>query len=198
MIKPGNFVAVLDACVLYKANVRDLLLRTAKNELYQPRWSYKICEEVSNNLIINGAATPEKAQKLIDVMNKAFPESLIDNYIDIIDLKIEEINDKDRHVIAAAIVSNSQVIITDNIKHFPNVILEKYSLEAQTSDEFLENLLDLSPEGVIDSFTEMERLLKNPPLSRDMILKGLSKQVPVFTEQLKELLFTKTELIEKI
>lgn len=195
MIKPGNFIVVLDACVLYKANVRDLLLRTAKNELYQPRWTIKICNEVSKSLITNGVASLEKAQKLVQVMNNAFPEALIDNYVELVELKTDEINEKDRHVLAAATVSNSQVIVTDNLKHFPSNILDKYNLEAQSSDEFLQNLLGLSPDGVVESFIEIEKSLKNPPLSQDAIIQGFMKQVPVFTEQLKKYLYEEVEKI---
>ncbi len=50
MIKQGNFIVVLDACILYKANIRDLLLRIAKNELYQPVWSKAICNEVTKKI----------------------------------------------------------------------------------------------------------------------------------------------------
>ena len=149
MINQGNFIVVLDACVLYKANIRDLLLRIAKNELYQPKWSNTICEEVRKNLTISAGVSTEKAQKLIDIINKAFPEALTDNYMD---LNPIDINEKDRHVLSTAIISNSQVIVTDNIKDFPNDILEKYNLEAQSSDIFLQNLLDLSPEDVIASY----------------------------------------------
>lgn len=188
MINQGNFIVVLDACVLYKANIRDLLLRIAKNELYQPKWSNTICEEVRKNLTISAGVSTEKAQRLIDIINKAFPEALTANYKDLELLNPVEINEKDRHVLSTAIISNSQVIVTDNIKDFPNNILEKYNLEAQSSDIFLQNLLDLSPEGVVASYLEMENSLKNPPIPRNKILEGLIKQVPVFTDQLKEFL----------
>ncbi|OGI30565.1 MAG: hypothetical protein A2287_10115 [Candidatus Melainabacteria bacterium RIFOXYA12_FULL_32_12] len=91
---------------------------------------------------------PENAQRLIEIMNQAFPEALIDNYMNLNVETSSEINDKDRHVLSAAIVGNAEIIVTDNIKDFPNDILEKYSLEAQTSDMFLQSLLELSPEIV--------------------------------------------------
>jgi hypothetical protein len=186
MIKQGNFTVVLDSCVLYKANIRDLLLRIAKNELYQPRWSKAICNEVVKNLIVRGAVTPENSQRLIEVMNRAFPEALIDGYMNLNVEKSLEINDKDKHVLAAAIVINAEIIVTDNIKDFPNSILEKYNIEAQSSDMFLQNLFELSSEIVINSFIELEQSLNNPPIPRSKLLNGLMKQAPVFTRQLKE------------
>lgn len=51
MISLGNFNVVLDACVLYDSHLRDLLLRLAEKELYQPVWSTIICDELKRNLV---------------------------------------------------------------------------------------------------------------------------------------------------
>lgn len=187
MIKLGNFIVVLDACVLYKDFLRNLLLRIAKYELYQPRWSDKICEEFSRNLIKNKATSPDKAQRTIFLMNKAFSEAQVDEYIEI---NLDGMDPKDKHIVETAVASNAQVIVTDNLKHFPDEILGKYNIETQSPDEFLQNLFDLAPEVVLNAFIEMENSLNNPPLSRENILTGLARQVPVFTEQLREYLFT--------
>jgi hypothetical protein len=40
-----NFVAVFDACVLYPAPIRDLLLRLAVTGLFRARWSERIHDE---------------------------------------------------------------------------------------------------------------------------------------------------------
>jgi hypothetical protein len=41
----SSFVAVLDACVLYPAPLRDLLLRLALTDLYRARWTDRIHDE---------------------------------------------------------------------------------------------------------------------------------------------------------
>ena len=41
----SNFVAVFDACVLYPAPIRDLLLRLAATGLFRARWSERIHDE---------------------------------------------------------------------------------------------------------------------------------------------------------
>lgn len=43
--------AVLDACVLYPLPLRDTLLRVAEQDLYAVRWSRRILDEVTSNLI---------------------------------------------------------------------------------------------------------------------------------------------------
>lgn len=56
---PG-FTALLDACVLYPAPVRDLLIESANTHVYRARWSNHIHEEwISNVLKNNPKATPE-------------------------------------------------------------------------------------------------------------------------------------------
>jgi hypothetical protein len=41
----SNFVALFDACVLYPASIRDLLLRLALSDLFRARWTDRIHDE---------------------------------------------------------------------------------------------------------------------------------------------------------
>jgi hypothetical protein len=45
MIHSSRFAVVLDACVLYPASIRDLLLNLAQLGLFKPRWSDEIQNE---------------------------------------------------------------------------------------------------------------------------------------------------------
>ncbi|MEZ5001445.1 MAG: hypothetical protein R2730_00295 [Chitinophagales bacterium] len=53
MLHSGNFTAVLDACVLYPAQIRDYLLRLAQANLYNPKWSNEINNEWKKSLLKN-------------------------------------------------------------------------------------------------------------------------------------------------
>jgi hypothetical protein len=53
MIPSARFVAILDACVLYPAPIRDLLLHLADLGLYIPKWTDEIHEEWTRNLLLN-------------------------------------------------------------------------------------------------------------------------------------------------
>ena len=47
----ADFLALLDACVLVPASLRDTLLRLAEHpRLYMPRWSEEIIAETVRNL----------------------------------------------------------------------------------------------------------------------------------------------------
>jgi hypothetical protein len=53
MIYSPRFTAILDACVLYPAPIRDILLNLADLEIYAPKWSEIIQEEWIKNLLEN-------------------------------------------------------------------------------------------------------------------------------------------------
>lgn len=53
MLYSGRPAAILDACVLYPAPLRDLLLSLAEQELYRPKWSTVIQDEWRRNLLKN-------------------------------------------------------------------------------------------------------------------------------------------------
>ena len=183
MIRLGNFNVVLDACILYDSHIRDLLLRLAEKELYQPIWSNSICEEVHRNL--KNRIGDEKSSKIIKIINEAFPEALIDNYCKAINILDDRINEKDRHVFATAICANAQVIVNTNLKDFPNSILKEYTIEAQSPDTFLTNLFYLSFDKVFNSYIEMEKSFKNPIITREELFNRFSARTPNFCNLLK-------------
>lgn len=69
--------AVLDACVLYPASLRDTLLRCAEAQLFEVVWSARILDEVERNLG-DGRATAVQARRLVTLMDEAFPDAMAD------------------------------------------------------------------------------------------------------------------------
>ena len=76
----------------------------------------------------------------------------------------------DRHVLAAAIVGHADVIVTRNLRDFPDEALEPYGIEAQHPDEFMCHLLDLAPVLVVDTVRTQQAALTNPPVVMDELL----------------------------
>lgn len=52
MAGSARYTAILDACVLYPASLRDLLLSLARDGLYHARWSEEIETEWVRNLLL--------------------------------------------------------------------------------------------------------------------------------------------------
>lgn len=145
--RPGDIVAVLDACVLLPASLRDTLLRLAETpHLYIPKWSKQIWAEVARNLESRRKLTPEKIAHLREQVQLHFPEALIEDYEKFAVLMTND--PKDRHVAAAAVKAKAQVIVTSNLKDFPRESLSEWGIEAQHPDRFLMGLYIVNPETV--------------------------------------------------
>lgn len=132
----AGFKVLLDANVLYPPYLRDLLLHLAEKEFYEVRWTEQILQEVSRNI---KARRPEnlhdKVDRMVARLNEAFEEARISGYEDL----IEAMNNhpKDRHVLAAAVADNVDVIVTNNLKDFPKSECDKYKIEVLSPDKFL-------------------------------------------------------------
>lgn len=96
-------ILVLDACVLYPAPIRDILLSMAAEELFTVKWSEMIQNEWLRNLLKNRSdLKKEQLDQTIKAMNLAFPDANVEDLSHF----IPEVNlpDKDdRHVMACAI-----------------------------------------------------------------------------------------------
>jgi predicted nucleic acid-binding protein len=172
---PAPFVVVLDANVLFPFTLRDTLLRAAAADLYQVRWSAQILNEMTSNLVSSSIMTADKAARLRGVMTKVFPEAEVTGHEDLIaSMRNQE---KDRHVAAAAMKAGAQVIVTSNLKDFGEL---PEGIEAQSPDEFLCNLFDLDPDGLVELLGEQAADLVNPPVTVDELLTRLARVVPDF------------------
>jgi predicted nucleic acid-binding protein len=175
MIHSSRFIALLDANVLYPAPLRDYLLRLASLELYKPKWTKDIQEEWIKNLLINRPdLRRENLEITQDTMNSAFPDANITNYEELISsFKLPD--DKDRHILAAAIRGNADIIVTFNLKDFPSGYLGFYDIEVQDPDEFVSNLINLDKLNSEKALQNLKRSLRNPPKSREEVLETLAK-----------------------
>jgi predicted nucleic acid-binding protein len=178
----SQFTALFDACVLYPAPLRDLLMELALTDLFRAKWTNEIHDEWIRNLLKNRPdLTLERLQITRDKMNLHIQDSLVENYQSLIpSLTLSDQND--RHVLAAAICARADVIITFNLSDFPQESLEIYCIEAQHPDEFISHLIDLASPLVYKAIQEIQTRLKNPPRTINELLKtyedlGLIKTV---------------------
>lgn len=175
MIHSARFTAVLDACVLYPAPIRDLLLHLASFELYTPKWTDRIHEEWGRNLLLKRPdLKSEQLDRTIQEMKKAFPDASVEKYESLI-TSLQLPDEDDRHILAAAIRCKADVIVTFNLKDFPSKALELFDIEAQHPDLFISNLIDLNPEKSVEAFLNQVSFLRNPPKSELQVLESLKK-----------------------
>lgn len=88
-------------------------------------------------------------------------------------------HEKDRHVLAAAVRSGAETIVTYNLKDFPRSALASYSITAQGPSTFLKNLYELDPEGVGHTLEQQAAAIDK---SFDYLLDRLRVNVPGFVQ----------------
>ena len=175
-----RFVVVYDACVLYPAPLRDFLMRLATTGLFSAKWTDQIHDEWIRNVVKRRPELKEHLQRTRALMDDAVPDCLIENYEPLIEgLELPDPND--RHVLAAAIRAGAQIIVTFNLKDFPEDVLSRFGIEAVNPDTFVEQQMDLH-EGLVVGVAKSHReSLRNPPKSPDDYLESLSAQGLIVT-----------------
>ena len=172
----SHFTVIYDACVLYPAPLRDLLMRLALTDLYRARWTDMIHDEWTRNVLKQRPdLKPENLEHTRLLMNTHVRDSLVTGYEYLIpSIELPDIDD--RHVVAAAIHGGASLIVTFNLKDFPAEQLKHYNLVAQHPDDYVFDLLDLYPARVCEAAANHRRSLKNPPKTADEYLDTLLKQ----------------------
>jgi predicted nucleic acid-binding protein len=172
----GNFTAFLDACVLYSAPLRDLLLELAVADLYRAKWSNEVIEEWISKLLENRPDLKRpQLERTLALMNEHVRDALVKDYEGLID-NLDLPDKDDRHVLAAAIKGRADLIVTFNLKDFPSEKLQKWEIEAQHPDDFLVHQFHLSQPIFLQAVKTVRSRLKNPPKSVEDYLDTLREQ----------------------
>lgn len=95
--------------------------------------------------------------------------------IEIRDLGLNLPDMKDRHVLAAAIKTNANVIVTNNLQDFPADTLEPYGMSVKSADDFLTDIIDLNHQTAIQAFRKLVLNRRNPDLDEFQVLDALRK-----------------------
>jgi hypothetical protein len=169
----AKFSVVFDACVLYPAPLRDLLIQLATTRLFRAKWTNKIHDEwMASVLERRPDLTTEQLARTRDLMNSAVLDCVVTGYEHLIPA-ITLPDENDRHVVAAAIHARVDAIVTYNLKDFPGAELATHGLEAIHPDEFMNFQFDLSEADVVISAQKCRARLKFPPKTAEEYLEKL-------------------------
>ncbi|HEX4142177.1 MAG TPA: PIN domain-containing protein [Pirellulales bacterium] len=172
----SHFTVIYDACVLYPAPLRSLLMYLALTDMFRARWTSEIHDEWMRNVRQDYPdITQAQVENIRDLMNSHVRNCLVTGYEFLIPT-LTLPDPSDRHVLAAAIRVGADVIVTANLADFPASQLSKYGIEAQHPDEFVMHLLDLAPQTVCTAAKHQRASLKKPPLNVEEYLASLQRQ----------------------
>ncbi len=168
---------VLDTCVLVPVSLCDTLLRLAEQRLYIPRWSSETRAELERALVGKLGLTVEKAKKRIARMHEHFGDAVVLGYESLLPTMTNQ--EKDRHVLAAAVEAGAGLIVTMNLRDFPESALAPFRVEARHPDSFLIALYDLNPQVVIHTLDVQASAIRR---SISELLNTLQRIIPGFAE----------------
>lgn len=163
-IKP-NAIVFCDASVLYQAQIRDLLLELCVHQnIFKLRWSERVQNEWINKLSKCNNKVKTSLENTRNRMEHAVPECLVHHY-ELIEEYLQLPDPNDRHVLAAAIHSKSDYLLTENLKDFPKSTLSHYEITIISVDDFFYSITKQYQEQLIQALKNILRRLKNPPIT---------------------------------
>lgn len=169
------FVVIYDANVLYPSLLRDVLIRVAQRGMVRARWTERILDEVFMNLVSNRPDLDRtKLARTRELMNASVRDVLVEGYEPLIPT-VTLPDENDRHVVAAAIRAQAQMVVTTNLRDFPSEELSKWNIEAKHPDDFLVDQFHLDAIALHVILQQIADSANRPALTFGDVLDGLER-----------------------
>ncbi len=139
--------AFLDACVLYPTVLREILIGVAARGLFTPLWSARVLEEWALATIKLGQEQVARAE--IAILQRNWPAAEVQADPEA-EARLWLPDAADRHVLASALAGRADVIVTQNLRDFPRLMLDREGIRAQAPDPFLLALWQEHPDTVAE------------------------------------------------
>lgn len=163
--------AFLDTCCLFGAYLCDTMLRLAEAGTYRPLWSADVLDELERNLIERGLAK-ERVMHRVGEMRRSFPDAEVFGYETLVHMM--SCDPKDRHVLAAAVRGDAQLLITFNIRDFPEGSVSPFDVSVISPDGFLLDQLDLYPGHTLAALRAQASSYVSPAMTLEDLLGRLA------------------------
>jgi predicted nucleic acid-binding protein len=170
--------AVLDACVLFPTVLREILQGAAEAGLFLPVYSDRILREWVLATAKLGPEAPAIAEGEAALLRAAFPRGLIREQPQI-EARLLLPDPNDRHVLATAIASGADAIVTFNAQDFPGHVLAAEGITRRDPDGFLWELQSSHPERM-DGIVETVRAKAEAIFGQTVTLKSLLKRARLY------------------
>ncbi|WP_120632895.1 RSP_2648 family PIN domain-containing protein [Ruegeria sp. EL01] len=139
--------AVLDTCIIYPTVMREMLLGAAQLGHFSPIWSARILEEWARAARKIGPQGEAQARAEIALVQAQWPKAERAAAPGV-EQRLWLPDAADIHVLATAVASSADVIVTVNAKDFPNNILAEEGLERHDPDSLLLGFWLTDPDGL--------------------------------------------------
>lgn len=177
----NRFTAFIDACTLAGTLRRNLLLSLAEAEFFRVRWSTKVLDEteaaIEKILKRKGVAdAADRAKRARQAMETAFEEAGVEDYECFLPVCKGLPDEGDEHVLAAALKTQASMIVTENLKDFPEGVLTPLNIEAKSADAFIADTIALDPGRAVAAIRKMRLRFKRPEKTPEVLLLDMEKE----------------------
>jgi hypothetical protein len=149
-------------------------MTAVEDGLVQPHWSPTVVEEAVDAIReVRPRLGEERIRRRFAAMDAAFEGASAPG--DPASLGARGFPDPgDRHVVAAAVAAGATVVVTANIRDFPEVLMAEFGLAVMSPDEFLLGLLGQEEAAMTAVVVKVAAALRNPERSPGDILAALA------------------------
>lgn len=164
---------MLDACVLFPTVLREILIGAAQAGLYRPVWSARILEEWARASRKLGPGAEDIARTEVALLQSQFPAAEIAPAPQIA-ARLHLPDENDLHVLATAISSGADGIVTVNASDFPRGTLASEGLERRDPDGLLWEFASQDPDAmaaVLEAVRAKAEAISGTPQPLDPLLK---------------------------
>jgi predicted nucleic acid-binding protein len=164
--------AFLDANVIRGQQTTDVLLSLADHEVFEPRWTQHVIDEMRRN------RPPELSEANIDrrinAMNRGFPEAMTETPPQELQDQMQA-DPKDKHVLAGAVHSESDVLVTNNLKDFNPPSSGPNAMRVEGLNQFLSRKLEEDPERVQGALQDMLNRYRRDPRTMSALIDTMAE-----------------------
>ena len=166
--------AFIDANVFLHVWTLDVLLSAADAGMLEPRWSKGVVLEAERAFSEVRPGSEGQARAMMAAACNAYPDSMVEGY-ERRTANLELPDEGDRHVLAAAMESMCDVIVTYNLRDFPLETLASYGIEAIHPDELLMRMVEIDPDAMRAIMQSLVRMKAHPPRTMAEEIAGLRR-----------------------
>lgn len=151
--------------------------------MFEPVLSTTVLDEIERALLVRFPhLDPAAAHSRVAAMRDALEDHLVDGQP--ADAP-EQVNAKDRHVVAAAVQGEAVLLVTNDGRLRGEIDRALPRLRALSLDDFALELWHRSPEGTCGVVDALVAKRTRPPITRDALLQALAGAAPTFVDRLR-------------
>lgn len=166
-------VTLADANILISRTLRDYFVYAAKLGALDLRWSETILDETTRNLIKSFGFTPEAVDVVVERLEAYLPTALVEvKKRDGDRVAQVEMDAKDRHVLAAALSAKANLLLTQNVAHFPKQWMAGRGVELIDAGTLLLRLIAEYPDELREAH---RRGVESRPQTEEQVFEILGR-----------------------